>query len=206
MLRSYSSSETGSAICSPRVPAVRIVHFQRLAQRPGGSLRRKDALDLLAAEPRGGRQLGGRGLSSVILDVRRASLPNACERALRPVREHDRPGQLRDELLHRLADPPGGIRPERRFDRRIEALDRAQQADDALLQELGALNAEGRAVPTGDACDRRQERLDELLARRLVARGRGQHELSLASRREGSRRASPRAQNMRANQALLAAR
>jgi hypothetical protein len=41
-----------------------------------------------------------------------------------------------------------------------------------------------RAVPSSHACDHRQERLDELLARRTVAGGRGQHELPLASRRD----------------------
>jgi hypothetical protein len=143
--------------------------------------------DLLPAELRGGRQLGGRRLPSVRLDVRPASFANACERALRPVREHGRPRQLRDELLHRLADPPGGVGPERRFDRRVEAPDRPQQSDDTLLQELGALNPGSSAVASRDSRDRGQERLDEHLARRLVAAGCGHYELPFPSRREGLR-------------------
>ena len=56
----------------------------------------------------------------------------------RAVGEHHRPGQLGDQLLHRLAHPPRRVPPERHAERRVVALQRAQQPDHALLHQLHA--------------------------------------------------------------------
>ena len=117
----------------------------------------------------------------MLADVLSASLANPRQSALRSVRQHGRPRDLRDKLLHPLAHPPGGIRPEPRLGTRIEALDRTQQADDSRLQQLGALNAGDPAVAAGYPCDRRQELFDELLARSPVTCVRGEHELALTA-------------------------
>ena len=82
----------------------------------------------------------------------RRGVADARELAQRAVGEDHRPGQLGDELLHRLAHPPGGVGPERRAERWVVALERAEEADDAVLHQLGPVDgadvAVSRARPT----------------------------------------------------------
>jgi hypothetical protein len=117
-------------------------------------------------------------------------------------------GQLGDELLHRLADPPRCVRPERDAAFGVVALERAQEPDDALLEELRPLDggvgtfgelladplAEGEYERVLDAVDGAELRallagLSARAARAPIA-GRGTPR-ALSSRR--TRLASPRA-------------
>src|SRR4029079_8531526 len=54
----------------------------------------------------------------------------------------DRPRVVRDGALHRLADPPRGVRRELEAAPPVELLDRAVQAERALLDEIEERNAE----------------------------------------------------------------
>jgi hypothetical protein len=54
----------------------------------------------------------------------------------RTVRRHHGAGQLRDEPLHRLAHPPGGVPPEGHAAVGVVAVQRAQKAERPLLKEV----------------------------------------------------------------------
>ncbi len=120
------------------------------------------------------------------------------EVAQRAVREHDGARELRDELLHGLAHPPGRVAPEGDAAVGVEALEGAEQADDALLQELHPLDA-AAAVGPGERRDARQARLDELRAGGRVAGLRGADEapLALDGGRAAPREALERAVDLR---------
>ena len=106
-------------------------------------------------------------------------LAQVRELAQRAVGEHDWPGQLGDDLLHGLANPPRGVRPERGAQIGVVALQRPKHADDPLLHELGAIDAGRVRVDARDAADKRHERLDQPGARaRAVAACRA-HEIAL---------------------------
>jgi hypothetical protein len=107
-------------------------------------------------------------------------LLEACEVAQRAVGEDDRARELGHELLHRLAHPPP---PQRHAALGIEALERAQEPDDALLQQLQALHL-AAAVRARDRGDERHEDLDEPRPCRVIAALGGQHEAALIDLRE----------------------
>ena len=79
------------------------------------------------------------------------------------IREHDRPGQLGDQLLHRMPYPPARVTPERHAEIRVVPFERAQQADNALLHQLQPRDHLRSPVHAGNAGDQWQERLDQLL-------------------------------------------
>src|SRR2546427_4452821 len=80
----------------------------------------------------------------------------------------DRPCMVRDRTLHRLADPPGGVRRELVAAPPVELLDRAVQAERALLDQVEERHAES-AVALGDRHDEPQVRLDHAPLRDRVA-------------------------------------
>ena len=130
------------------------------------------------------RNRGEAGLAPVALQVLALGVLDPRELAQRAVGHHDRPAQLGDELLHRLAHPPRCVHPKRRAHLRIETLERPQQPNDAFLHELGAVDLRTAAIDPRDAADQRHEGLHELLALGGPALLGGQHELSLGCRRE----------------------
>jgi hypothetical protein len=72
----------------------------------------------------------------VLLEARAVGVLDAGEVAQGSIGQHDGAGELRHQLLHGLPDPPRRVGPERGAALGIEALERAQQPDDALLQQL----------------------------------------------------------------------
>ena len=120
----------------------------------------------------------------LLAQVGAAGVVDPCELALGAIGQHDRPSQLGDQLLHRLADPPCGVRPEGRPAFAVEALERDEQAHDALLHQLGTLDARRLAVEAGVARDERSERVDQLLARLAATLLGGQNERALLVRVE----------------------
>ena len=94
------------------------------------------------------------------------------------------PRQLGDELLHRLAHPPRRVRPERDAPVRVVALEGAQQADDALLQQLHPVDLRRGPVGARGLRDQRQEGIDQRGLRGRVAGPRPGDQLALMSLRE----------------------
>ena len=80
----------------------------------------------------------------------------------------DRARVIRDRALHGLADPPGGVRRELVPAPPVELLDRAVQAERALLDQIEERHAE-TAIALGDRHDEAQVRLDHAALRALVA-------------------------------------
>src|SRR2546428_12857332 len=80
----------------------------------------------------------------------------------------DRPCMVRDRTLHRLADPPGGVRRELVAAAPVELLARAVQAERALLDQVEERHAEA-AIPLCDRHDEPQVRLDHAPLRQPVA-------------------------------------
>ena len=81
-----------------------------------------------------------------------ARVLDPCKLAQRAIGHDDRPRTLGHQLLHGLAHPPGGISPERNLELRIEAFERPEHADDAVLNQLTPVD---RARPAIDACQTR---------------------------------------------------
>src|SRR5207244_8378625 len=80
--------------------------------------------------------------------------------ALDDVHGHaDRPRVVRDRALHRLANPPGRVRRELVAAPPVELLDRAVEAERALLDQVEERLAEA-AVALGDRHDEAEVRLD----------------------------------------------
>ena len=173
-----------------------------LLERARAALRDDEVLDLPAREVRLVGQLPQRRLLAAGLQVLAASVLDPRELARRPVGEDDRAGQLGDELLHGLPDPPRRVGPERRALLEVVAAERAQQADDALLHELAPVDGRGTAVDAGHAADERHERFDQLIARRVIAALGGPDQLALAREREP--RAAGRATSQSAATAMRA--
>src|SRR6266550_6193194 len=83
-------------------------------------------------------------------------------------RKTDRPSLVCERTRHRLPDPPGRIRRKLVAHLVVELLDRADQAEVALLDEIEERYARLRVVP-GDRHHEPEVRLDQLPLRRLVA-------------------------------------
>ena len=75
---------------------------------------------------------------------------------------------VRDGALHRLADPPGRVGRELVAAAPVELLDRAVEAERALLDQVEERHAEA-AVALGDRHDEAQVRLDHAPLRERVA-------------------------------------
>jgi hypothetical protein len=132
----------------------------RLLQRARRALGRQQVVDLIVGQPGPRRQLVAARLAARLPDRLVVGLLQAREVPQRPIGQHHRSRQLGHELLHRLAHPPRRVAPERHAALGIEALERAQQPDDALLQQLQPLHL-AAAVGARDRRDERHERLDE---------------------------------------------
>ena len=78
-------------------------------------------------------------------------------------READRPRLVRNRALDRLADPPVGIGRELVAEPPVELLDRAVQAERALLSGRGRERNAEAAIAVGDRDDEAQVRVDHLL-------------------------------------------
>ena len=102
----------------------------------------------------------------------------------RPVRQHERPSELGHELLHRLAHPEHRVAPERHAASGLIALERAEQPNDTLLNQLHPVYLRRVAVDPCRGCDQRNEGLDEPRPGGRVAAPGGSNELPLAVRRE----------------------
>jgi hypothetical protein len=83
-------------------------------------------------------------------------------------RNANRAGVVRDRALHRLADPPRGVRRELVAPAPVELLDGAVQAEGALLDQVEKRNAEA-AIALGDRNDETKVRLDHAPLRPSVA-------------------------------------
>ncbi|MCW3013289.1 MAG: hypothetical protein JWO02_381 [Solirubrobacterales bacterium] len=146
-----------------------LVGVQRLLEAARRAVDCQQAVELCAREPRRGGELRQRRFSAVGLQVIALGGPDLGEAADGVVGEGRRPCQLRDQLLHGLADPEGRVAPERRLHARVVALGGEEQPGHPRLHQLAALHSPTGVEATGDAADRRQERIDELLARRPVS-------------------------------------
>ena len=94
---------------------------------------------------------------------------DARELTQRSVGKDDRARQLADDLLHRLTHPPHRVPPERHAAVWLVALERAQEADDALLHQFFAVN-DRPAVRAGDAGNQRGKPLYKLITIPRAAR------------------------------------
>lgn len=120
------------------------------------------------------RRLGGAGLRQLAVGVLEPG-----EVAERTVRQHHGSGQLRDEPLHRLAHPPGGVPPERHAAVGLIAVQRAQKAERPLLKQVEAIDRARGTVVARHRRDQRHERLDQLATGVAIARLGALHELAL---------------------------
>src|SRR5262245_61068252 len=108
-------------------------------RRVGGAER---LVDVLEREASGLCELLLRRLASE-LDLEPARGPGQLLLTLDDVNGHaDRAGVIRDGALHRLADPPRGIRRELEAPAPVELLDGAVQAQRSLLDEIEKRDAE----------------------------------------------------------------
>jgi hypothetical protein len=83
-------------------------------------------------------------------------------------RDPDRPRLVRDAALHGLADPPGRVRRELEPLAVVELLDRADQPDDPLLDQIEQRKAVA-LVALRDRHDEPEVRVDHQILRLLLA-------------------------------------
>src|SRR2546421_196478 len=132
-------------------------------------LRRPERLvDVLDRQARGLRELGLRRLAPE-LDLEPARRARQLLLALDDVDGHANGARvIRDRALHRLADPPGRVGRELVAAPPVELLDRAVQAEGALLDQVEERHAQA-AVALGDRHDEPEVRLDHAPLRDGVA-------------------------------------
>src|SRR5207302_2091726 len=129
-----------------------VVGAHRLVQRDGRVRRAERLLDVLHRQAGRLGELLLRRLATE-LDLEPARRARQLLLAFHDVhRNADRAGVVRDGTLHRLADPPGRIRRELVAPAPVELLDRAVQAERALLDQIEERDAEA-AVALGDRHD-----------------------------------------------------
>ena len=163
-----------------RVAAGTLIAAARLLERARHPLDRDQALHLRALDAHLTRELPAGRLTAVHPDVDAARVPHARKLARGTIRDDDRSAQLGHQLLHRLANPPRRIRPERSSQLRVIALERPQQPHHALLHQLRPPDPGRPTVAACDVPDQRRERLDQRTARLASALLRRQHQLPLA--------------------------
>jgi hypothetical protein len=98
-------------------------------------------------------------------------------------RQADGARLVHDRALDVLADPPGGVGGKAEAAFRVEFLQRVDQAEVALLDQVEQRNAAVQVV-LGDVHDQPQVVLDHLLPRLEIARPRGARQLQLLLRRQ----------------------
>jgi hypothetical protein len=155
-----------------------VVGRQRLLERARWAIDGQELVDLLDRETGPGRELPARRVDLTVGYRRAVRVMHASEGAQGPVRERHRPAELGDELLHGLTHPPARVGPERRAAGGIEALERPEQADHPLLEQLRAFDVRAPVVPRKTR-DRAGERLHEPSASGRVAVLGGQDEPAL---------------------------
>lgn len=82
----------------------------------------------------------------------------------------ERPEEVAPSVLERLAYPPAREGEEGDAALGLEAFERAQEPDDALLKEVGLIETLGRIV-RGVGSDEREKRVDQPLTRALHSGG-----------------------------------
>src|SRR5919204_6740309 len=113
-----------------------VVRPDRLVERDGGLGGPERLVDMLDREAGRLRELLLRGVAAQ-LDLEPPRGAPELLLALDDVHRHaDRPRVVRDGALHRLADPPRGVRRELVAAAPVELLDRAVQAERALLDQV----------------------------------------------------------------------
>ena len=125
----------------------------------GGARDREQLRHVRLGEIAVARELRGRRVTAACL--LRAAQPRKLAKGA--IGEDDRVGDLGDELLHRLAHPPRGVRPEGRAAAGVEARKGAQQAEHAGLDELLGGDRRRAAVAARHGADGRHERGNELI-------------------------------------------
>ena len=133
----------------------------RLVQGDRGLDRAERLLDVLRARIRWPRELLQRRLASV-LDLELAAEPGQLARRSCDVRgDADRLRLIRDRPLAGLADPPGRVGRELEALAPVELLDRAVEADDALLDEVAEA---GRRDPgSASRCETTRRRFELIM-------------------------------------------
>jgi hypothetical protein len=132
----------GEQLAEAAQPAILVLHG--LVERARAALGGQEVVDLVGGQAGALDEVVARRTSSALAHRLGVRLLQPGEVAQRAVRQHGRAGELGHELLHRLAHPPRGIAPERHAAIGVEALERAQQPDDPLLQQFDALDGPGR--------------------------------------------------------------
>src|SRR5438105_7809035 len=144
-----------------------VVGADRLVQRDGRVRRAERFLDVLHRQAGRLGELLLRRLATE-LDLEPARRARQLLLAFHDVhRNADRAGVVRDGTLYRLADPPGRIRRELVAPAPVELLDRAVQAERALLDQIEERDAEA-AVALGDRHDEAKVGLDHAPLRTWV--------------------------------------
>ena len=145
-----------------------VVRTDRLVERDRRVRGSERLLDVLDREAGRLGELLLRRLASE-LDLEPAGGPRELLLALDDVDGHaDRARVIRDGALHRLADPPRGVRRELEAAAPVELLDCAVQAERALLDQVQERDAQA-AVTLGDRHDEPEVRLDHHALRDRVA-------------------------------------
>ena len=154
---------------------------QELAQRRGVLVAdraleaRDDARDVAELGDLLGRQAGRLGdlvVGGVVAHLRRQLALDPGDRplALGDVgRQADGPAAVGQAALDGLADPEGRVRREAEALAPVELLGGADEAEDALLDEVQERQLAGVAVLAGDGDDEPQVRVDEVVLGREVA-------------------------------------
>jgi len=159
-VRSYASSAFGSGSRSPtdsaRPPSPRAGSSRARGLRSATIKPSTRAAELVSST-----NLVEGWFAPMRLEVLAPCASDPRELADRAVREHHRTGELGDELLHRLADPPRRIRPS---------------------AQLAAADGDRAAVETRHARESAGERLDACADGLLLAALRGNHQLRAALR------------------------
>ncbi len=166
-------------------PDLPVVPFERLVEAAHAAVGGQERRRLVEIDARSLRELldaGGAVLALVDVLVLGLQLRELAQ-GLR--REPERADEVAARLLEAMPYPPGGVGRKGNAAARVVALERAQEADDSLLDEVGLVEAL-RAVPAGERADQRQQPVDQLLARSNVPRASAQDELRLLGIRRGS--------------------
>src|SRR4051812_10649684 len=136
-----------------------VVGAHRLVQRDGRGRGRESLVDVLDRQSGRFGELVLRRFAAQ-LDLEPARRARQLLLALDDVNgDADRAGVVRDRALHRLANPPRGVGGELVAAAPVELLDRAVQAERALLDQVEERHAE-TAIALGDGDHEPEVRLD----------------------------------------------
>src|SRR5262245_22794082 len=157
----------GRFLAGHELPELRIL-AHRLLEARDGPRRLLHLVHLLHAELRGLRDLRVRRRPPELGVELPLRLADAALAVGDVHREADRARLVRDAALHRLPDPPRGVGGELEAAPPVELLDRADEPDDALLDQVQKRQAVA-LVALRDGDDQAEVRVDHLLLRFRVA-------------------------------------